>query len=99
MSEMNIEGLDKAEVLAALWNASRQQGLSFLDTRGACGAIMGKEEAQGIIDDQGLNLDYVLGRVMKVDLRPTVIDLMLYDRDNGKGAGERAILEALTTPR
>lgn len=85
-------------MLAALWNHSRQQGMSVLDTRGAVGKVMTKEQAQEIINSLGscgfgqhLNFDYLWGRVLKVDLAPNEIDLRLYNRDNGDGAGEKAI--------
>jgi hypothetical protein len=44
MSEpINIAGLDKAEVLAALYNSSRQLGMGFMHIRGAEGMTV--EEA------------------------------------------------------
>lgn len=38
-----------------------------------------------------LSLDYVWGRPIKVDFTDDEIDLCLYDRDAGEGAGVRAI--------
>jgi hypothetical protein len=40
---ISIRGIDKAEVLAALYNASRQQGMGFMHARGA--SSMTVEEA------------------------------------------------------
>lgn len=47
---INISGVDKAELLAALYNASKQQGMGFCHKRGAGG--MSVEEAQKEIDDR-----------------------------------------------
>lgn len=85
---MNIKGLDKAEVLAALFNASRQQGMGFLDSRG--GRDMTKERAAEILKITE-DFDYLDGRVMKISLDRDEVETRLYDRDNGQGAAERAI--------
>lgn len=85
---MNIKGLDKAEVLAALFNASHQQGMGFLDSRG--GRDMTKERAAEILKITE-DFDYLDGRVMKISLDRDEVETRLYDRDNGQGAAERAI--------
>lgn len=85
---MDIKGLDKAEVLAALFNASRQQGLGFLDTRGSVG--MSADEAREILKETQ-HFDYLRGRVMKISLDGDELEPRLYDRDNGPGAAEQAI--------
>jgi len=41
-----INGLEKAAVLAALYNASKQQGMGFMDLMGAKPNIMTVEEAR-----------------------------------------------------
>ena len=85
---MNISGLDKAEVLAALFNASRQQGISFLDSRGR--RDMTKERAAEILKVTE-HFDYLEGRVMKISLDRDEVETRLHDRDNGQGSAERAI--------
>jgi hypothetical protein len=91
---ISINGLDKAAVLAALYNSSRPQGLGFLR---ATPGDMTRDEARQVIidgDDHGhrdLYFDYVKGRVLKVDLGGDTFDPCLYDRDNGEGAAERVI--------
>ena len=87
MSTISLEGLDRAEVLAALYNASRPQGMGFL---AYAPEPMGKEEAQELLEN-GTYFDYLKGRVMKVDLSAHSFDPWLYDRDNGAGAAQRAI--------
>jgi hypothetical protein len=86
---MNIEGLSKPAVLAALFNASKQQGMGVLDTRGA--QRMTESDAACVIDDQGMHFDYLRGRVMKISIDRDEVETRLYDRDNGDGAAERAI--------
>jgi hypothetical protein len=50
METIDISKLDKAEVLAALYNNSRQQGMGFMHSRGAAG--MTKEEAAEEEDEE-----------------------------------------------
>jgi hypothetical protein len=92
MEMVNIAGLSKAKVLMALFNASRQQGMGFLDARGA--RLMTEDDAAKVIEEQGLYFDYLRGRVMKVDLSHDKLRPFAYDRDNGHGAAERAIAAA-----
>lgn len=85
---MNIAGLSKPAVLAALFNASKQQGLGFLDARGA--KPMTEDQAAEILAKQ-VHFDYLLGRVMKISLDDNDVETRLYNRDNGDGAAERAV--------
>jgi hypothetical protein len=87
---MNIAGLDKALVLASLYNGSRQQGMGFLDSAGR--KQMTVEEA-GEILKHGTYFDYLHGRVMKIDLASDELQTALYNRDNGPEAAERIIDE------
>ncbi|MCL4379632.1 hypothetical protein M1589_03755 [Candidatus Marsarchaeota archaeon] len=90
---VSIEGLDKAAVLAALYNGARAQGLGFLHYNPK---PMTVEEAKGILEAQ-TNFDYLNGRVLKVDLSDkggtacTSFNPWAYDRDNGEGAAAEAI--------
>jgi len=94
MSDMiRISGLDKAAVLQALFNASKHQGMGFLDPRGA--SDMTIEDAKGIVDHDILSFDYLRGRVMKVDISGDNFCPRLYDRDNGDGAAARALAPLL----
>lgn len=91
---INISGLDKAEVLAALFNASRQQGMGLLDTSGA--SSMTVEDARKYTSGEDEQYyDYLRGRVMKVDLSRDELRTGLYDRDNGYGAAARALAQLL----
>ena len=84
---VSIQGLDKAEVLKALHDNSKAQGMGFLHF-----------EKEGLSVDQCRELleettdfDYLQGRVMKVNLSGDSFDAWGYDRDNGEGAAEKAI--------
>ncbi len=84
---MNISGLNKAKVLAALYNNSKIQGLGFLDgdrTR------MTESQAEEILKTQTY-FDYLKGRVMKIDLSGEDVNTRLYNRDIGDGEAERVI--------
>ena len=85
---INIKGIDKAAVLASLYNASRQQGMGFMNTAGQ--NQMTIEEAREELK-RGSYFDYLRGRVMKIDLSRDDLEERLYDRDNGNGAAKRAI--------
>ena len=94
---INIAGMNKAEVLAKLYNASKPVGNGHLF---ATDQKMTVDDAQKIIDtssDNGgdLYFDYLHGRVMKIDLAGDQLDPFLYDRDNGGGAAARAIAAGL----
>jgi hypothetical protein len=55
---------------------------------------MTENEARRVLMD-GDYVDYLEGRVIKVDFKnPEEIDTTLYDRDNGKDAGEAAVFFA-----
>lgn len=86
---INIENMNKAEVLAKLFNASKQQGMGFLQTEGA--TDMSVQSAQTHIDSGQTYFDYLKGRVMKVDLSGDEFSPALYDRDNGQGAAQAAL--------
>ena len=86
---INIEGLNKAEVLRDLYNASKVQGLGFLQ---AVPGQMTTADAQAIMDVHGTYFDYLQGKVMKIDLASDIeFEEWLYDRDNGPGSAKRVI--------
>jgi hypothetical protein len=93
---VDIKGLDKARVLKALYEHSKGQGMSFLDPE--YGSQITTEECREILKGQ-VFFDYFRGRVMKVNLASdTEFDGRLYDRDNGQGAAELAVLDEFTRP-
>jgi hypothetical protein len=84
---INISDMNKAEVLAKLYNASQPLGMGFLHFTPE---PMELDEAQQLLEE-GTYFDYLKGRVMKVDLSKDAFDPWLYDRDNGQGAAARAL--------
>lgn len=90
--KINIKGIDKAELLAALHNGTRPQGMGFLHARGP----MTAEEAKQYLDrgddgramfggPQRMYFDYLCGRPLKVDIGGDELNPRLYDRDAGRG--------------
>ncbi len=87
--KIDISRKDKAQVLAALYNASHPLGLGFLHYDPT---PMTAEEARELLK-QTTYFDYLKGRVMKVDLSGDELETWLYDRDNGDGAAASALSE------
>ncbi len=98
---VNIAGLGKAAVLAALHNATRAIGFGKLHD---IGRDMTAEEAAFFINEGDdhrefdaitkrprLYFDYVQGRPIKTDIGSDEFDPWLFDRDAGDGAAEKAI--------
>jgi hypothetical protein len=83
---IDISDLDRAAVLATLYNAAKPQGLGFMHYDPS---PMTLEEAQGLLPLK--RFDYLKGRVLRVDLSGDQIHPAGYDRDNGPGAARRAI--------
>jgi hypothetical protein len=93
--EIDISKCNKAEVLAALYNAARPVGLGLIHYTPEDMTIETAElELKARADDP--YFDYLNGRVMKVDLSKAVLNTRLYDRDNGRGAAHKAIVHLLT---
>ncbi|MFA5333053.1 MAG: hypothetical protein WC376_00985 [Candidatus Nanoarchaeia archaeon] len=86
---MNISKLDKAEVLAALYNASKPQGMGFIQFNPN---PMSVNEARQYIETGITYFDYLKGRVMKIDLSSDELLTGLYNRDNGENAAEKVLM-------
>lgn len=85
---IDIKNINKAEVLAKLYNAARPHGMGFIHFDPKCMSI---EEAQSALDSGLTYFDYVKGRVLKIDLSGNELDPWLYDRCNGQGAMAAAL--------
>ncbi len=85
---MDITGMDKAQILASLYNRSFVQGMGVLQAKPGAMSI---EEAQELLDSGETYFDYVHGRVMKIDLSGDELETRLYNRDVGKGAAEEIL--------
>ena len=91
--EIDITKLDRAEMVAALYNYAD----GYPGSR-----KMTKEEAQAEIDsilagEQGRRwyFDYLHGRSMKIHFGKDILDTRLYDRDHGQGAAAAALAPLL----
>lgn len=84
-----FDGLDRYEILIALYNFSHPQGLGFLhfDEK-----PLTKAEAKEVLKFSSY-VDYLKGRIIKVNLPENAkeFDARLYDRDCGPGAAKAAI--------
>ncbi len=90
---MNIAGIDKAIVLAALYNRARTIGLAgMMDFDPTPLDVL---VARKIIKERrGANplyFDYFQGRCMKIDLSRDEVDTTLFDNEYGPGAAQRAL--------
>ena len=88
---VDISGLDKAAVLATLYNGAAPQGMGYLQYDPQ---PMTTEEAQSILDKRRgcTYCDYMKGRLLKIDIAGDIINTRAYDEDNGEMAARRAIL-------
>ncbi len=102
MSKVNIAGLDKVELFAALYNYAKPLGMGMLHydpkplTKEAAAILMGQgDDTQRMFGSSrgGLYFDYVKGRPLKIDLSGDELDTYLYNRDQGDGAAERIVAE------
>lgn len=92
MPKVRLNNVTREAALAALFNRAKPQGLGMLQYDKA--HVMTEEEARFVLMN-GDYVDYLKGRVIKVDFKnPEEIDTTLYDRDNGKDAGEAAVFFA-----
>lgn len=86
---IDISGLDKSEVLVALFNSAKVQGRQPISP-----ASLTKERASEFLKVRN-HFEYIEGRILKVSLKGDMLDTFLYDRDNGNGAARRALLPLL----
>lgn len=86
---VDIQDLNKADVLAGLYNNARSQGMGIQQYDPS---PMSRDEARAILESRGAAyFDYLKGRVMKVDLAGDSFDPWGYDRDNGPGKAQRVV--------
>lgn len=85
---MDISKLNKAEVLAALYNNAKVQGMGIFQAQSG---NMITSEAQSLLDDSSDKyFDYLKGRVMKIRIEDD-LKTWLYNRDNGDNAAENVL--------
>ncbi len=77
---LDITGIDKAELLKALYDSSKLQGMGFLQANGPMSI---QQAAMEYDASDSKYFDYHHGKVMKVQLDKDTLDTWGYDRDNG----------------
>ncbi len=78
---VDITGIDKPKLLAALYNNSEPVNFSSLAGPG----WMTEEKAAEIIKEDGLDFDYLYDHEIKINLGRDKVDPYAYDRNNGEG--------------
>ena len=85
---MKITGLNKAEVLVALYNRAKTVPVTqrYYDSN----LNLSLEKAAELLK-QNKYFDYLNGKVLKIDLSIDEIETSLYNRDNGENAAEESL--------
>jgi len=102
---IDISKMDKADVLAALYNNSRPLGMGYLHfdptpmTRDEASVLLKEQEHTTYNGGKSIYFDYLKGRVMKVELATNSLDPWGYDRDNGEGAAGCALAHLVQTTK
>jgi hypothetical protein len=87
---IDISGLDKGAVLAALWNnAALPPNHAVVHPRTRPMTV--DEAHKAFIAEGGHGFDYYQDRILKFHLGADEFDPRWYDRDNGQGLAERVI--------
>lgn len=88
---IDISDLDKAAVLAALYNRARPVGMGWLHYSPA---DMTLEQARALLAESVPGFwyfDYIWGRCLKIDLTGDTLNPRPFDREYGDGAAEEII--------
>lgn len=109
-NEIDIAGLDKAEILAALFNFSEPVGMGVLQAYAQGNHDMTLDEANALINGEQradndfgqvrreggkvLYFDYIRGRPIKANLEGDTFNPAGYDRDHGDGMAA-ALIDSL----
>lgn len=97
---VNVKGLDRAELLAALYNATHAVGLGVRDdlrrdmtVAEARQRLHERRSELGPLRRHGLlaTFDWVAGRPIKCDVDQDEIDFDVYDNVAGPGTGARVV--------
>jgi hypothetical protein len=96
MNEIDITGIDHAELLARLYNEARPLGMGFFH---ADSKLMTIEEARELLKSQ-TSFDYLKGRPLKIQFKGnTLYGVWLYDRDQGEGHCAEIVMDLQTAPK
>lgn len=84
MGVVDISRKDKAEVLCALYNASRRSKSSNPDD------ILTKSEAESLLKTR-TSFEFVKSHIMRIDLTTNIVDTTRFNHANGPQTAEDAI--------
>ncbi len=87
MDSVDISGLDKKSLLNALYQRAKPLGMGFLHY--IPNEKLSDSDAEAIL--KGGYVDYLRGRVMKINLSGNSVNTRGYNRDNGPNAAEDVI--------
>lgn len=82
---VSIAGLDKAQVLEALWKGASVSSHPILAVLAADNPRPSKQELVQALSGRGAYVDYLRGRSIKCAFNEDQVNVSLYDRDNGQG--------------
>lgn len=85
---IDIKGLDKAKLLCALYYGAKPLGYGMFHF---VPGPLDIEEAKELLSKRTY-FDYLKGRVMKVELGGDILDPSMYERDNGAGSANIAVM-------
>lgn len=85
---VDIKGLDKAQVLKALYDNSHVQRVGFFQS--VPDGTVTVEHCEKLLKNT-TSFDYLCGRVLKIDIGGDAFDERLYDQACGEGAAQRAV--------
>jgi hypothetical protein len=83
---VRIAGIDRAKLLSELYNRARFLGLP--EFHGAAWNKLSVADARAIIRAHGLNIRYLWGRGIMMNLSLPAVDELPYNRLNGEGLVE-----------
>ena len=92
-STVNIEGVDKKELLHRLWLGARPASV-YTWVPEAVAPEWNNDQAEAILCGRGpagYYADYLCGRCIKTDFATGVVDVCFYDREYGEGAFARVV--------
>lgn len=89
MATVDISGLDKLEVVHALWAMARPAP-TFLDRKLATPSF-DQATAKAVLESGRPYFDYLCGRALKTDFSGSLLDPRLYDRDHGAGTVQKVV--------
>ncbi len=100
MEPIDITGINRYELLAALCNGTKSLGMGKFASKADCkitaNDVLSCIDEQGDMDSCMMDFDYLFGRPIKISIVAKDGKLFLdrwwlYDRDSGKGSAERIV--------